>query len=366
MLPSTFRTAPPDAGRLAGTLIRALAVARGQRAAALAYLEADPSSHATAARAMLKAAVGATSTEDVGLAMSGAGRDLAALTRAGGRSFLTMLQALGARRVPPRCALIEQAAGASAAFAAPGEALPVSAGAFDRDGLTPRRVGGLVVQADELLRADPTIVDAILAADLADALAFATDAALLDVAAMPSDAEPGGLAYASPTFPVAGTATADLDAGFTALQRSLTDAGHTLANAIWAMPAGTLSALQQRRDSSGAYAWPTLHAVQPTLLGRPVFGTPAVPLHGSPRMASIALVDATSVRYADDDRLAVDVARHAALELSDAPSAHADDGTGAAMTSLFQLDAFAVRAVRFVAWRLGRSTGAATLVGVEL
>lgn len=366
MLPSSLRPAPTDVGLLAGCLIRALAVARGQRSAATAYLEADPTAHAAAARAMLRAAVGQTLPEDVGLAMSGAGRDLAALTRTGGRSMLAALQALGARRVPPRCALIEQGAGAAAAFASPGEALPVSAGSYDREGLTPRRVGALVVQADALLRADPLVADVILAADLADALALAIDTALLDVAAMPTDASPGGLAYASPTFPAAGSATADIDAGLAALQRSLTESGHGLGRTIWAMHASTFAALQQRRDSSGAHAWPTLHEPQPTLLGRPVLATPAVPRHGSPGTSSIALIDAASVRYTDDDRLAIDVSRQAALQMDSAPAGSAADDTGTPMTSLFQVDCFAVRGVRFVAWRLGRASAAATLVGVEL
>lgn len=351
-------------GRVIGAMVRALAIARGDNPAARAYLEAGGDVHSEAAARVIRAAMGAVSPESLAEALLPAGRDLSALVRSGGSTFARLI-ALGARRVPFRVRMVEQLDGARAQFVAAGAAAPLSAGAYLAEALPLRKVVAIVSQANEVLRADRNIVDSVLAGDLGDAVAHATDVEFLDYGLAPSDDGPGGLGYGLAQIASTGSTVAALDSDLGRMQRALSDNGHGLAAAAWLMHSSTLSAMQGMR-SGGLHAWPSLHLAQPQLLGRPVLATPAAPMNGSPGQSAIALVDATSVRYADDDGMDIAVSRYAALRLDDAPAADATTGAGEQVTSMFQTDAFAVRATKFVNWRMGRSSGIVTLTGVTI
>lgn len=351
-------------GRVIGAMVRALALSRGDNVAAAAYLmAADDAPSASAAR-VIKSSIGAVSPEALASALLPAGRDLSALVRSGGSAFARLV-ALGARRVPFRVRLVEQTAGARAQFVGAGAAAPLSSGGYLAEALPVRKVVALVAQVAELLRADRNLVDGVLAGDLSDAVAHAMDTELLDFALPPTDDGPGGLGYGLAQIASSGSTVAAIDSDLGRAQRALTDNGHSLAAAAWLMHSSTLSAMQAMR-SGGLHAWPSLHLATPQLLGRPVLATPAAPMAGSPDQSAIALVDASSVRFADDDGIDIAVTKYATLRMDDAPTADANTGAGENVTSLYQTDSFAVRATRFVNWRMGRSSGIVTLTGVTI
>jgi hypothetical protein len=65
----------------------------------------------------------------------------------------------------------------------------------------------------------------------------------------------------------------------------------------------------------------------------------------------LILIDSAKVLIADDGQADVDLARDAAIQMSDAPTQHAGTATPSNVVSLFQAGAVALRATRVINWR---------------
>ena len=78
----------------------------------------------------------------------------------------------------------------------------------------------------------------------------------------------------------------------------------------------------------------------------------------------VVLANASDIYVADDGGITVDMSREASLEMSDAPSQDATDGTGASLVSLWQTNSVGLRAERTINWARRRPSAVASLTGV--
>jgi hypothetical protein len=349
------------AARGIGSIGRALVLNKGTPKTAARWLEGNGGPRA-AVDYLHKADVG--STEPEALATSAAvARDIALLVRNGQSLYATLLR-IGARRVPPKVAFIEQAAGAHARFLSPGAPAPLSSAAFNSDPLVPVRCTALLVRSAELMRLGGTEVDEALGLDLAAAVGLGVDMEMLAHDTAAATSTPGGLGNASPIVALPAQSVAGLDSGVREILQLIYNAGATPASAVLAMHPSTLLMLQAVR-SSGAFAWPTLHARAPSMFGVPVVPTLGARWAGSPSQGAITAVDGAQVRVTGGDTVEIAASEHAAIEMSDAPTMSGASGSGASVVSMYQIDGVTIRATGHYSWRA--PTGAvATLTGAAL
>lgn len=97
------------------------------------------------------------------------------------------------------------------------------------------------------------------------------------------------------------------------------------------------------------------------LLGLPQVASAAVEQTGSPAENFLIAVDLRQLWVAEDAAVEIETSDLASLEMSDAPSQSSDTPTASNMISMFQTESTAVKAVRYINWRLA-TTGAVQIL----
>lgn len=258
----------------------------------------------------------------------------------------------GVRRVPIGVRAITQTTRASAGFVAPGAPIPVSRAAFSATTLLAKKIAGIVPCTEELLRVGGD-AEITLSDDLAAAIGYAGDVALLDSGAV-SDARPASIVNGAHTITSTGASVAQIDADIGNAIDSLIALGANLATAAWIMSATSASFLSRVRGSGGALAYPGITARGGSLGGIEVLTTAAIAHVGSPVSAKLVLCDGSGLRLADPGAIEIDTSREGALELQDNPSNDAATGFATTMVSLMQTDAVAIKCVRRLNWERSR------------
>ena len=342
--------------------LRALSVAEGNKAAALAFLEGQnlPERTKAAAVSQLKAATGGINGSG---AVGAAALDLAALVW----PMTVIGQLRGVRRASFNARLLGMTAATSAAWVAPGGSIPLSGVSFNApEDLSRKMVGALAVTTNETLRdADPEL-QRTLVADLAGAIVKAMDAAFLDPANT-------GSASTSAAITTTGVTTSsltgiDADAISTDLGELVeTLAGEDLQTASWVLHPRTAAYLARLRGTGGALAFPGIGVNGGQLLGLPVVVSAGVPLSDDTAAETqVSLIVGSGVLLADSGETEITLSTAATLEMDSAPQGDSTNPTASSAyrVGLFQVDAAAIKAVRYANWLPRRATVAATLTGV--
>lgn len=309
-------------------------------AAASAEMQYGP--HTPVAK-ILKAAVSAG-------ALDGAGAWGSALDgwRSASAEFLELVRSAsiigrlqGLRKVPLNISVLRQTGGVTGYWVAEGQPIPVGAGAFTQATLRPAKVGAITVISDELMRSASPLADTILRDDLVRALSEAVDVAFISDSAGTPDETPAGVLHGATVIAATASPKADLAAMIEAF-------GGALERAVFVMDATTATQL------SGA-DYPGIGARGGNLLGIPVITSA-----GAKRDVTggqIALIDPTQIAYGENGMAAVDASREAAIVMSD------DPGSSDVLTSLFQINAVALRAAMYANWQADAS--GVLLTGVD-
>ena len=96
-----------------------------------------------------------------------------------------------------------------------------------------------------------------------------------------------------------------------------------------------------------------------TFFGLPVITSQSAVMVGSPVSGEgnmIILLNAPEIVLADDGEVTIDASAEASIEMLDNPTNNAAAGTPTTMVSMFQTNAVALRATRFINWAKKRST----------
>jgi hypothetical protein len=341
-------TLSPDRGIPFVRVMRSLYLAGGGLHAALQHAESTYGPQSRPALA-LRAAVAAGTTTDGLWASNLAEPRLLADEFIGAVRPMTILGRIaGLRRVPENVKVGVMATGTVAHWVGQGQSKPVSKAALDQVTLEPRKIVGLCVLAQELLRAGTPAADALLRTDLARAVAKLADQTFID----PSNAgvageSPASVLHLAPNRASTGDVASDLDGLLTDYQGSL-ETAVVIAHPRVAVGA----AMQAGGPSHGAGLGIDLGARGGTLAGLPVVTSESVPA------GTLAILDAAQVLLAEGT-LAMRISTQATLELDDAP---AGDETGT-YVNLWQANLVGMLAELSIHWELANADAACYVTG---
>lgn len=264
----------------------------------------------------------------------------------------------GFRRVPLRTRLLNGTGGTTANWVGETQLKPVSAGAFDSLQLDPLKVVGVAVVTQELLRMSSPDADNILQNDLRDAVAMAADVAFVD----PDNAgtpgvTPPSISNGVTPIPSSGSDAEAIQTDIKAAIGQLVAAGSTLVNAVWIMSPRVAVALNLKGFGMGSAAG--INALGGELAGLPVYTSEHV-LPGATG-DYIVLVDLSKVAIGDDGDSDVEVNTQGAVQMSDTPV----NDASAVLISLWQANCAAIKAERYLNWKLLRAGFVAVISGVD-
>ncbi|TCU38760.1 phage major capsid protein [Rhizobium azibense] len=290
---------------------------------------------------ILKSAVGAGSLADP--AWAGQLADMAAassvfLQQLGGRSAFAALLDLGViTRAPLRSKVGAVAEGVVAAVSGEGEARPVSRMTLSGDALSPQQADAIIVLSREVIENSSAASQAFVSRQLRRAVARALDVGFFDRLVTTS----------TPTFTSTGDHATDL--------KVLLDATNNGEGRMaWIASTSAANSIALLNDGRGS-ASP--EGVSEFL---------NLPFAVSPGLDSgvLMLIDGDKI-IANIESLGIDVARHASLQMDDAPTMDVSTPTATSVTSLWQANAVAVRVSALFGVAAGTSDALAILTGVE-
>lgn len=263
----------------------------------------------------------------------------------------------GLRKVPQNVSMLKVAGSASAQFVGFGEPIPASKFSLDRETLEPSQLAALVVTTQELLRASGTLADLVFAEELARAIGQAGDVAFLDPASGPiADERPGSITHGITPISASGSTIAAVQADVKAWFAAF---GGSLQDAVIVMAPRTALALGLLTGTSGAPLFPQLGPRGGSIVGVPVLTTDACLATGSPGETFAVLFDPRQVLLADDERMSVEQAKHASIQMNDAPGSGAQQ-----LVSLWQHGLTAAKVVRAISWRRTNTAAVSVLANI--
>lgn len=269
----------------------------------------------------------------------------------------------GLTRVPFNVRMGSQTSGSTAYWSGQGIATPVSKAGFSEVTLGIAKATGLVVMTEELLRSSDPSAEMLMRNDLTETIARFLDIHFIapDYAAV-TNVSPASITNAiTPTAATGVTAAffkADMQTMFnTYLANNLDPTGCV----IIMTPQQALS-LSLMITSLGNPTFPNITMAGGSILGLPVITSTNCQMVGSPTTGEgqmIVLINAKEVLLADDGQVTIDLSREASIEMVDSSSQTAAGGTGASLVSMFQTASVALKATRFINWKLRRATAVA-------
>lgn len=344
----------PTKGLAAARQLRALLSVQNMRQA-LAFAESQDWRDTPQVVQVLRAAVDAQTTGNSGVLVDATATDFAAYLRP-----TTLIGRIpGMRRVPFNVALLNGTGGATAYWTGEGAPIPLSAEAFERLFLAPARVSAILAVSNELFRFGQPYAEGSLRDDMVAAAGQAIDAAFIDPTnAGISNVKPASVTFGAPAMASSGADVASIDADVKLMIAQLLAAGSTLASAVWIMSPTTAAALNLKRGSGGAPAYPGVSATGGVFAGFPVFTSASVG-------AYMVLLPADQVAIADDGQADFAKSEQATIEMLTNPTNNSATATATTTVSMYQTNSSSVRVQRHVNWRLRRADMAAVLSGVS-
>lgn len=267
--------------------------------------------------------------------------------------------------VPFDTPLLSETGGGDAYWVGEGKPKPLTSFGYGRTSLQPLTVATICAVTEKLLRRSSVQADQLLRDSLASAVAARLDVDFID----PAKAASSGVSPASITNGVTPVASSGNDADavradIKAAMSAFIAANNLLTSGVWIMPATVALGLALMMNPLGQREFPDMTITGGKLMGLPVIVSEYVPTVSAG--AYVTLVNARDVWVADEDGIAIDMSREASLQMSDAPSTQdATTGTGTSLVSMWQTNAVAFRAERFINWAKGRSTAVAVISAVN-
>jgi hypothetical protein len=339
-----LRTRPP--GRLVSRGVRSLILSNGDAQGAIEVAEANRWADAVS----LKASVSALTIAGESSLAGPVGAALLDLIR----PYTVFDRLQGFARVPPATVGVAQTQRALAYWGdGTGGAIGVSSLAFDDDTaglLNEFRCAAIVGFTKEAVRVTSPAIDDVIGRAVRDALVTAIDLAFLDPANSGSpEFQPPSITSSAPSFASTGSSASAIASDLKNLALSVVNNGGDLQTAAWVVHKRTAIHLASLAESSATFR--DMGAAGGKLLGLPCLVTGELPLRGSPDSTNIILVDPSRIFVVDERRAAISRSDVAAIEMTNVPAGSSFSGTGANLTSFFQTDSIAVKAVRYLNWR---------------
>lgn len=335
---------------------KALLVNDGDVLAARAYGEAQRWDETPGALRCLKSAVDAMSTGNTDdlTVLRPIAREFLAVVRS--QSVLGKLQ--GLRRVPENTSMLRTTSGPTAHWVAEGSPTPLSTVPSQRESLTYSKIEAAIVITSELMLRSGEIADLALAAELIAAVSAFEDVAFLNPDLAETTDHPASVTYGAASSESTGSSAAAVRSDLKTMIGNFTTADAALERAVIVMHPRSALHLSLLEGTNGGQAFPNVGARGGSIGGIPVLTSGACVLSGSPSETFAAMIDPAQLLFAEDGGALVEVARHASVEMSDAPA-----GGATSEVSLWQNGLRALRVTVPVAWR--RTGGVSVLRGLN-
>lgn len=269
----------------------------------------------------------------------------------------------GLRRVPFNVRMARQTAGSTVNWVGEGNPKPVSKLAFDTVSVPETKIAGIVVLTMELARFSSPSAEAVVRADMIEAIAAFTDRALIDPSITGNTGvNPPSITNGATSAASTGGTLAEIDADLLAARLSFVNNNIPLASAYWVMNPATRMALEEKRTSQDVLAFPDIG--RGILKGIPIIESNAVGTFDADGAGAgtagfyIALISAPNILLADDGQVMLDSSSEASISMT-------DDGAGTTMTSLWQRNMIGLRAERLIHWLARRANSVYVITNVQ-
>ncbi|MGN6739600.1 phage major capsid protein [Dyella sp.] len=324
-------------------MAKCLAKAGGKLSLASQFADEHPNGLRVAT--VLRSAVSAGSLADAGWAGSLVGHSLVAAGFVETLPAVSVVDRLLAdqalRRVPLRMRLAVSTAAAVGAVVGEGAAAPVSSLAFNGQDLDPMKAQALIAVSQELVNGTTAAGNVLLATELRNGVATASDAAFL---ARVTEGASSVTGSASP----------------------LTDLGAALENVnikaagkpYLVIDVHTANRLATKATTTGEQAFPLMGPNGGELAGVPVLVSDAVPAADSNGRKAV-LLDATAIA-GDAEAPLLDASDQATLQMATNPLGGPQD-----LVSMFQTDSVAILLTRWLGLEVTRASGVVVIEDVQ-
>lgn len=276
----------------------------------------------------------------------------------------TILGKLTPRQVPSNITIPKATTGTSASWVGEGKAAPLTNAAFSDIAIGEHKIGAIVVFTEELLRRSEPSAEALVRDDLLATITNSVDIAFIDAAnAGIANVKPAAVTNGATTAAASGTDAAAVRADVKAAYTKFIVANHPLASGVWIMNPATALSLSMMRNANGAKEFEGIGMNGGTFEGLPVVTSSNVPGDGVAGY-DMVLAAQNDILVAEGG-LVIDASREASLEFEGAPTLDAKVPTAAALVSLWQTGAVAIKAIRGVTWARRRPTAVTSITATK-
>lgn len=267
----------------------------------------------------------------------------------------------GLTRVPFNVRMSGQDSGSSAYWVGQGKPVPVSKANFLEVTLGIAKAAGLVVLTEELVRSSEPSAELLMRNDLTKSIATFLDVRFVDPSyAAVANVSPASITNGVTPLVPTGVTAATLRADVQTLFGTWINANVDPSGAVWIMSPTRALAISLMLNALGQPVFPGMTIDGGTFFGLPVIVSNSANIAGSPASGDmIILVKAPDILMADDGQVTIDASREASIEMLDNPTNNSAAGTATSMVSMYQTNAVAIKAVRFINWAKRRSTAVA-------
>jgi HK97 family phage major capsid protein len=270
----------------------------------------------------------------------------------------------GMTQVPFNVRWGTQTGGATGYWVGQGSPTPVSKLSTGSDSLGIAKAAGLVVLDKELIMSSAPSAELLVRNDLAKTIAQFLDVNFIapDYAAV-ANVNPASITNGITPTAASGTAAANLRTDAQTLFAGFDSANLEGPEFVWVTTPRVARAISLMVTSLGEPFFPTVTPFGGTFMGYPLIVSLSSMQVGSPVTGEgnlLVLVHAPSIAMADEGGLTIDASEEAAIQMLDNPTNASTGGTTATtMVSMFQTNSVALRATRFINWKLRRATAVA-------
>jgi HK97 family phage major capsid protein len=265
----------------------------------------------------------------------------------------------GMRRVPFKVRVPRQTSAATVSWVGEGKAKPLTSLAFDSVTLDYAKIAGIIPLTEELIRLSNPSAELIVRDSLASAIVKFMDSQFIDPTKAADDVSPASITNGLTAIVPSGTNAAAFRSDVNRLLDSFLTNNYQMGGAVWIMTQTNAMRLANMVNTLGQPEFPSVSMQGGSLLGIPIVASQNLPsTTGSPSEGwPIILLLANEVLLADDGAVTIDLSREASLQMETAPDSPPTAST--VTVSLWQNNLVAVKAERFINWKLRRSTAVA-------
>jgi HK97 family phage major capsid protein len=253
------------------------------------------------------------------------------------------------RQVPFNVSVPVQTGGGTYQWVGQNAPKPVGSLAFATLTLGITKCAGIIVITDELARNSSPSAEAVIRDDMIAGIAQFLDVQFTDPAQAPvAGVSPGSITNGVTPITTAGTSPANARTDIQALINAMTAAGISTAGAVLLMSETNAAVLGAGLNALGQPLFPDMNVTGGVAMGIRVIASQSC---GN----NVILVQPTTVLYADDGGVTIDVSTEASVQMDSAPMGTPDATT--VLKSLWQFNLVGLRAERYINWKRGRTGG---------